>query len=108
MNSSVTIMQGDCLERMSEIPDKSVDMILCDMPYGTTRCAWDVQLDLSAVWKQYRRIAKEHAAIVLTAKQPFTTDLIQSNRAWYRYNLIWLKKPWCWLVECEGSAYPTA
>lgn len=91
MNSSVTILQGDCLARMKEIPDKSIDMVLCDMPYGITHCSWDSPLDLSEVWTQYRRITKEHAAIVLMGKQPFTTDLIQSNRKMWRYNLVWLK-----------------
>ena len=67
------------------------DMILCDLPYGTTACAWDSVIPFDALWGQYRRIAKPRAAIVLTASQPFTTDLVHSNRGDFRYELIWDK-----------------
>lgn len=86
------LMQGDCLERMKEIPDASVDLILCDLPYGTTACKWDSVIPFEPLWEQYRRIAKKNAAIVLTASQPFTTALIGSNLPWFKYTLVW-KKP---------------
>ena len=73
---AMNLMFGDCLERMKEIPDGSVDMILADPPYGTTACKWDVVIPFEPLWEQYRRVAKRNAAIVLTASQPFTTALI--------------------------------
>ncbi len=81
----------DCLKGMQLVPDKSVDMILCDLPYGTTECSWDNVIPFDQLWERYRRVIKDNGAIVLTAKQPFTTDLIDSNRSWYRYNLVWAK-----------------
>ena len=83
---------GDCLELMPELPDKSIDMILCDLPYGTTACNWDVVIPFEPLWEQYKRIAKDNAAIVLFGSQPFTTDLINSNRVWFRYEWIWNKR----------------
>ena len=74
------LYKGDCLEVMKEIPTGSVDMILCDLPYGTTECKWDSIIPLDRLWKEYERIIKEDGAIVLTAAQPFTTQLIESNR----------------------------
>ena len=85
------LMQGDCLELMKEIPDQSVDMILCDLPYGTTACKWDTVIPFEPLWAQYRRVAKRNAAIVLTASQPFTTALIASNMQEFRYDLKWCK-----------------
>ena len=85
------LMQGDCLELMKEIPDQSVDMILCDLPYGTTACKWDTVIPFEPLWEQYRRIAKKNAAIVLTASQPFTTALIASNMREFRYCWVWEK-----------------
>lgn len=82
---------GDCLELMKEIPDKSIDMILCDPPYGTTRCEWDRKLDLDRLWEQYKRIIKDTGAILLFSQQPFSTDLICSNRKMFRYEIIWEK-----------------
>lgn len=76
---------------MSDIPDKSIDMILCDLPYGTTKCKWDSVIPFESLWEQYNRIIKDNGAIVLFAKQPFTTDLINSNRKLYKYELIWEK-----------------
>ena len=87
----VKLMQGDCLERMKEIPDASVDLILCDLPYGTTQNKWDSVIPFEPLWEQYRRIAKKSAAIVLTASQPFTTALIASNLRDFRYSLVWDK-----------------
>jgi site-specific DNA-methyltransferase (adenine-specific) len=83
---------GDCLELMKEIPDGSVDMVLCDLPYGTTACKWDTVIPFEPLWEQYRRIAKPTAAIVLTAAQPFTTALIASNMREFAYCWVWDKK----------------
>ena len=89
------IIQGDCLEVMKDIPDKSVDMILCDLPYGTAsknkNIKWDVVIDFDLLWEQYRRIIKDDGNIVLTGSQPFTSMLIMSNLEWFRYELIWEK-----------------
>jgi len=84
-------MQGDCLELMKLIPDGSVDMILCDLPYGTTACKWDSVIPFAPLWEQYKRIAKPNAAIVLTASQPFTSALVMSNPAMFKYEWIWKK-----------------
>jgi len=81
----------DCLVGMQDIDDKSIDMILCDLPYGTTACKWDTVIPFEPLWKQYKRIIKDNGAIVLTGSQPFTTDLIMSNREWFRYEIIWQK-----------------
>ena len=83
--------KGDCLEVMAQLPDASVDMILCDLPYGTTACKWDTVIPFDALWAQYRRVAKRNAAIVLTASQPFTTALIASNMREFRYCWVWEK-----------------
>ncbi len=88
---SIELIQGDCLEKMKDIPDKSVDVIICDLPYGTTACAWDSIIPLEALWKEYKRIIKDNGAIVLTSSQPFTTKLISSNYDMYRYNWVWHK-----------------
>jgi site-specific DNA-methyltransferase (adenine-specific) len=76
---------------MTRLPDASVDMILCDLPYGTTACKWDAVIPFEPLWAAYRRIAKPNAAIVLTAMQPFTTALIASNLDDFRYEWIWVK-----------------
>lgn len=83
--------QGDCLEIMKDIPTGSVDMILCDLPYGTTDCKWDSIIPLNELWKEYERIIKEDGVIVLTAAQPFTTQLINSNMKLFKYCWYWLK-----------------
>ena len=88
----IKLMQGDCLEKMKDIPDGSVDMVLCDLPYGTTACKWDSVIPFEPLWEQYRRIAKKNAAIVLTASQPFTTALIASNLKEFRYCWVWEKQ----------------
>lgn len=85
------IKQGNCLELMKEIPDKSVDMILCDLPYGITKNKWDNPLDFERLWEQYKRIIKENGAICLFGQGKFFSDLINSNRGWYRYDLVWDK-----------------
>jgi site-specific DNA-methyltransferase (adenine-specific) len=87
----VKLLHGDCLELMKEIPDKSIDMILCDLPYGTTACKWDSVIPFEPLWEQYSRIIKDNGAIVLFSAQPFTTALISSNLKQYRYNWYWKK-----------------
>ena len=82
---------GDCLEIMPEIPTGSIDMILCDLPYGITACEWDKRIDMDRLWTEYRRAARPNAAVVLTAQQPFATDLINAARKWFRYEIIWEK-----------------
>ena len=88
-----TLYCGDCLELMNRIPDSSIDMVLSDLPYGTTRCRWDTPINLQELWKQYRRVVKENGAIVLFSAQPFTTELISSNKAMYRYEIFYRKPP---------------
>lgn len=85
------LLHGDCLKLMKDIPDGSVDLILCDLPYGTTSCTWDSVLPLSELWEQYDRILKKDGTAVLFSAQPFTTQLIQSNRKAFRYCWYWLK-----------------
>lgn len=83
---------GDCLELMKLIPDKSIDMILCDLPYGTTACKWDTIIPFEPLREQYKRIIKDNGAIVLTASQPFTSALVMSNPKMFKRNLFWKKE----------------
>ena len=85
------ILLGDCLELMKNIPNESIDMILADLPYGTTACKWDSVIPLDLLWNEYKRVIKPNGAIVLTSSQPFTTKLISSNYDMYRYNWVWHK-----------------
>jgi site-specific DNA-methyltransferase (adenine-specific) len=85
------IIQGDCLEVMKDIPDGSVDMILADLPYGTTACKWDTIIPFEPLWEQYKRIIKPNGAIVLTASQPFTSALVMSNPKMFKVEWIWKK-----------------
>lgn len=89
-------MQGDCLELMKELPDKSIDMVLCDLPYGTTQNKWDTVIPFDLLWSAYRRICKDNAAIVLHCQEPFTSELIQSNKKEFKYKWVWWKK------QCTG------
>lgn len=86
---TVQLMHGDCLELMAQIPDGSVDMVLCDLPYGTTQNKWDSVIPFAPLWAHYKRICK--GAIVLTATQPFTSALVSSNSRDFRYELVWEK-----------------
>lgn len=86
------ITHGDCLEVMKSIEDKSVDMILCDLPYGTTACKWDTIIPFDPLWEQYERVIKDNGAIVLFSAQPFTSLLVCSNLPKYKYDWIWDKK----------------
>ncbi len=91
------IIHGDCLEVMREIPDGTIDMVLCDLPYGTTACAWDTIIPFEPLWEQYERIIKENGAIVLTACQPFTSLLVTSNLKLFKYDWTWEKDPTAFL-----------
>lgn len=86
------LMMGDCLERMKEIPDGSVDMILADTPYGTTKCKWDSIIPLEPMWDQLKRIIKPNGAIVMTSSQPYTSVLVSSNLKGFKYCWQWDKK----------------
>lgn len=86
------LYQGDCLEVMKNIPDKSVDMILCDLPYGTTQCKWDSIIPFDSLWKQYNRIIKNNGAIVLFGSEPFSSMCRTSNIKQYKYDWVWDKK----------------
>ena len=91
MENKTTLHQGDCLEILQEMPPGSVDLVLCDLPYGTTDCKWDHVLPMDRLWKEYRRILKTNGVAALFAAQPFTTSLINSNRPAFRYCWYWLK-----------------
>ena len=88
----IDLRQGDCLEIMKDIPDKSIDMILCDLPYGTTACKWDIVIPFEELWAQYNRIIKDNGAIVLFGSEPFSSKLRMSNLKMYKYDWIWNKK----------------
>ena len=90
-DDSIWLMRGDCLERMKEIPSGSVDMILADVPYGTTACKWDSVIPLEPMWEQLKRIIKPNGAIVMTASQPFTSRLVMSGMDWFKYSAVWDK-----------------
>ncbi|MBZ6007294.1 site-specific DNA-methyltransferase [Paraclostridium bifermentans] len=93
------LYQGDCLKCMDYIEDNSIDLILCDLPYGTTDCKWDNIIDFDKLWESYNRIIKENGAIVLFSAQPFTTKLIYSNIKNYRYSWYWIKN------TCTGFVF---
>ena len=92
MDKWVDLRFGDCIDLMSAMPAGSIDMILADLPYGSTACRWDALIDFHDLWREYNRLLKKGGAIVLTASQPFTTALIASNLKGYCYNWIWDKK----------------
>ena len=85
------IILGDCLEIMPSIPDKSIDMILCDLPYGEVECKWDSVIPFNKLWKQYERIIKDNGAIALTATFKFAIQVYNSNQKLFKYELIWDK-----------------
>jgi len=87
-----SLINADCLQAMKYIEDKSIDMVLCDPPYGTTACKWDVIIPFESLWKQYRRIIKDNGAIILTSSQPFTSALVMSNINNYKHSWVWNKK----------------
>jgi DNA modification methylase len=85
------VIQGDCLDVMKQFPNKSIDMILCDLPYGTTQNKWDSVIDLGMLWKQYERVIKDNGCIALTAQGLFTAKLILSNEKLFKYKIVWIK-----------------
>ena len=87
-----SVICGDALTELKKLPDACVDMILCDLPYGTTACAWDTIIPFEPLWEQYKRIIKDNGAIVLTASQPFTSALVMSNIKMFKYEIIWEKE----------------
>lgn len=87
-----TIYNEDCLEGMERVADKSIDMVLCDLPYGVTICEWDSIIPLKLMWERVKRVIKSNGAIVMTATQPFTSELVMSNLKMFRYELIWKKE----------------
>src|SRR5689334_7480958 len=90
-NESCRLMLGDCLDKMKQIADHSIDAIICDLPYGQTSCAWDKVIPFEPLWAQYKRVIKPRGAIVLFGSQPFTSALIMSNVEWFRDEWIWRK-----------------
>lgn len=97
----IQLAHGDCLQVMQSIPDRYVDMILCDLPYGTTACAWDSVIPFDALWAQYRRVINGAGAIVLTASQPFTSALVMSNPNWFKYAWVWEKSRTGGFWDCK-------
>lgn len=89
--SEIQLVHGDCLEVMKDIPDGSVDMILADLPYGTTQCKWDTIIPFEPLWEQYKRVIKPNGAVVLFGSQPFTSALVMSNPKWFKYQWVWQK-----------------
>lgn len=87
----IELIQGDCLEKMKDIPEGSIDMILCDLPYGTTKNKWDAVIPFEHLWNEYHRVCKKNSAIVLNASQPFTSALIMSNPKEFKHEWIWIK-----------------
>lgn len=88
----MTLLQGDCLELMKQVPDKSIDLILCDLPYGITQNKWDTVIPFDKLWAQYKRIIKDNGAILLFSQMPFGANLIMSNPKMFRYEWIWEKE----------------
>lgn len=112
MSEDIKLWHGDCLELMKDIPDKSIDCIICDLPYGTTACKWDVIIPFDKLWEQYNRIIKDNGVIALFCGEPFTSKLICSNMKMFKYRITWdrmqgsghlnsKKKP---LTQCEDIA----
>ena len=96
------LKQGNCLEVMKEIPAGSVDMILCDLPYGTTACKWDTVIPFEPLWEQYKRVIKKNGAIVLFGSEPFSSHLRLSNLHWFKYDWQWVKSRKNGFVHAKG------
>jgi len=97
-DNEVWLMQGDCLERMKEIPSCSVDCVICDLPYGTTKCSWDSIIPFEELWKEYKRVGKDNCSFILFGTEPFSSMLRLSNLKYFKYDWIWHKS------KC-GSAF---
>ena len=100
-----TIYNMDCIEGMKMLPDKSIDMILCDLPYGTTACKWDFIIPFDELWSAYKRIIKDNGAIVLFGSEPFSTLLRSSNLSMFRYDWIWEKEQGANFMLCKYQPY---
>ena len=98
LHDGYTLLNADCLDAMQHIPDGSVDLVLCDLPYGTTACAWDSVIPFDALWAHYKRVIKPNGAIVLTASQPFTSTLVMGAIDLFKYSWAWVK------TNCTGFA----
>lgn len=98
---SVQLMLGECLERMQEIETGSVDMVMADLPYGTTQNKWDSIIPIQALWNEYRRVCKNNAAVILTSAQPFTSVLVASNLAEFKYDWVWQKEAGTGLLNAK-------
>jgi len=96
--NKIKLIQGDCLEKMKDIPDKSIDLILADLPYGSENCKWDILIPFEPLWEQYKRTIKENSAILLFGTEPFSSYLRLSNINWFKYDWVWYKS------KC-GSAF---
>ena len=102
-NKNVKLYCGDCLEVMKNIPDKSIDMILCDLPYGTTACKWDVVIPFEPLWKEYKRIIKDRGCIALFGSEPFSSHLRMSNIKDYKYDWVWEKSKATGYLNCNKN-----
>jgi site-specific DNA-methyltransferase (adenine-specific) len=92
ITENTTLYYGDCIKEMEKIPDNSINLVLCDLPYGTTKCKWDTIINMTELWRHYKRILKKPSGVILLfGQQPFTSMLISSNYEWFKYNLIWKK-----------------
>jgi site-specific DNA-methyltransferase (adenine-specific) len=98
---------GDCLDLMADIEPGSIDLILCDLPYGTTACKWDTVIPFEPLWAHYRRLLKPRGAVVLTASQPFTSMLVMSNREWFKYCWVWEKTRVSGFVHAKNKPLKT-
>lgn len=85
------LIEGDCLEKLPSIANKSVDLVLCDLPYGATRNPWDTRIDLEALWREWKRVLKPEGVVCLFGQGAFTAELITANRAWFKYKIVWVK-----------------
>ena len=88
----ISLLKGDCLELMSKIPDKSIDLVLCDLPYGTTKCSWDIIIPFELLWAEYDRICKDNAPVLLFGQEPFSSLLRISNLKNFKYDWYWEKE----------------
>ena len=105
--SDIKLYKGDCLEIMKDIPDGSIDMILCDLPYGTTACKWDVVIPFDKLWEQYNRIIKDRGVIALFGSQPFSSLLVASNIKLFRHEWIWNKDKSGNFMNCKFEPMKT-
>ena len=99
--SEVKLYKGDCLVEMNNIPDKSIDCIICDLPYGTTACSWDIVIPFDKLWEQYNRVIKDNGAIILFGQEPFSSLLRCSNLKMYKYDIYWEKEQFTNIMQVK-------